>query len=859
MRKPDWVASGPFDRLCLELKTGDVVVWVGAGLSIPCDYPSWVEWLRKSAVLLREQERDDLLANLMERHVDAGNLLLAADLLFDHWQVADGSRWQLLEQSLPKSPKPCAAHRVLVELPVETFITTNYDSLIEDAFAAVHLKSLSTFSNSDDQIKSAERWGAESICHIHGRWKEWESIVFSTRHYNRIKESAVYQQFIRSTIGTRPLILLGYGGMDPDINGHLQWIAQNAGKRRPRFWIGNEPSAATRDLLVACDVEVIAYPAGQHQLLLELLSSLPTRNHVQIEPSTASAGTKDELIRFAVFLSGRRWGRAIDNGVDAALALSSVRSEEDYASSEALARRIQVAYRLAPSTASEIASRGIRVLSKFGRRFELEAEEVKRSAAEVSPAIRLMAKVVEVACGVSSFSSKIPALAQEALSTLLMADGLAMSFQLAGMSSARRSPPLDAIRSRAADLARDARAPNGFVDALISSIFIVLKSNDEEVRADLVRLARAAFLLNARFIGGDLIHKAKNRVLQPLYLDANVLLPMLVSGFPTGKSLSCLMRLARDAGVELRFLRGFANEIRSHRDQALAFWKNQLHSSQDELVAYLAATVPLGGNVYLRGFGGSDAVSFDDYLDENRLVFRSDDDVIQRLLGEGYKLVDCRGVRARRQGRIAQIQEALIAGKKYEGRFRAATVCEHEAVQLAQVEMDTLDGAPSLFLTHDRALYRVACQIQGGDLAALIQDPRVLGYLLANENRAVDASMAPLLFGIVEADPRSAVMSLATEKIVERIVSDLDEFETLAVPEAYQKLVDAVESESDRSAPEDAVAEKVAEGRIAIGRVDETIEAMLEVAERRRQQHMGTSSAVATKHSREPRERKRKR
>jgi hypothetical protein len=795
-----------------------------------------VDWLKKSAQLLRVQENDALLASLIERQVEAEKLLLAADVLLEQWQATDGQKWALLEQSLPKDATPSAAHRVLAGLPFAHVITTNYDKLVEDGYAAVHQKTLNAFSNSEDQIKAAERWSGECICHIHARWKEWESIVFSSRQYERIVASAAYQLFMRSTLGTKPVLFLGYGGTDPDINCHLQWVAQNVGKRRPRFWVGAEPSPSTRELLTLCDVEVIAYPAGEHRCLLDLLSALPARDHLKVVASTASVGSKDELIRFAVFLTGRRWGGAVDSSVDAALSLSTVRTSEDYASTETLAKRIQETYRIAPATSREIAIRGIRVLAEMDRQPEVIANEVKQAAGDVTSAVKLMATVVEMACGASTIRSKFPAMVQEVLATMLMTDGLALASQLAGTGAPKRSLPIEVLRGRAAEVAAVPGAPTGLVDALVSSVQVVLKSEEEDVRADLVRLARAAFLLNARFIGGDLISKARDRVLQPLYLDANVLLPIIVPEFPTSSALSSLVRLARAHGVELRFLSGFANEVRSHKEQALQTWKNDLNSDRRELEAYLAATAPLGGNVYLRGFASGESESLDDYLADSGLAFTSDDAVVERLVKDGYRWTETRKVEAHRRGRISQIKEAIIDGKKVEGRFRDARVCEHEAIQLAQVEMEVQEGRPSLFLTHDRALYRIACRIPGGDLAPLIQDPRVLGYLIANENRAVDASMAPLLFGIVEADARSMVMSLATEKIVERIVRERDEFETLEVAEAYQRLVAGVEEDASLPSRSDTVPEKVAAGRGVLRRVNEALEAMLEMADVRRKQ-----------------------
>ena len=96
--------------------------WVGAGLSIPAGYPSWgelAERIRKAS-LIRLPPSDDPLETVDAFVCENGR----------------GELDQLLAGVFVAKPS-LPYHRDLVRLPWGSFVTTNYDELLEDALRQV--------------------------------------------------------------------------------------------------------------------------------------------------------------------------------------------------------------------------------------------------------------------------------------------------------------------------------------------------------------------------------------------------------------------------------------------------------------------------------------------------------------------------------------------------------------------------------------------------------------------------------------------------------------------------------------------------------------------------------------------------
>jgi NAD-dependent SIR2 family protein deacetylase len=106
-----------------DLDSGNAAVFAGAGMSKGSGYVDWPELLRDIASEIGlDVEREQDLISLAQFHVNQlrGSAKLARRIVEEFSHQAESS----------------ATHEILAELPIRTYWTTNYDTLIEDAIKA---------------------------------------------------------------------------------------------------------------------------------------------------------------------------------------------------------------------------------------------------------------------------------------------------------------------------------------------------------------------------------------------------------------------------------------------------------------------------------------------------------------------------------------------------------------------------------------------------------------------------------------------------------------------------------------------------------------------------------------------------
>lgn len=109
------------------IQDSNAAIFAGAGLSSPAGYVDWKELLREVAVDLQlDIDLEVDLIALAQYHVNEFN--------------GRGKINQILIDEFTRSVKTTVNHRVLSQLPIDTYWTTNYDQLIESNLEAVSKK-----------------------------------------------------------------------------------------------------------------------------------------------------------------------------------------------------------------------------------------------------------------------------------------------------------------------------------------------------------------------------------------------------------------------------------------------------------------------------------------------------------------------------------------------------------------------------------------------------------------------------------------------------------------------------------------------------------------------------------------------
>jgi hypothetical protein len=226
-------AKHPSD-LVDSARSGDLVPFVGAGLSIPCGGLSWDEILK---VLIADLGRAVGYEDLMDevRNGLAGVPGLRTDLIHDIEstfskaidplmvaQVYENvfkrrSLINILLDSCRRIRGPSSTHDLLVSLGCQVYVTTNFDDLIEQAISRTGAVPRVVVKEEDVAYWNS---GMIQVIKMHGSLVnpfEPDSVVFSRSDFEgySIKHPSL-DMLIQFLMSTGTLLLLGYSARDPN-------------------------------------------------------------------------------------------------------------------------------------------------------------------------------------------------------------------------------------------------------------------------------------------------------------------------------------------------------------------------------------------------------------------------------------------------------------------------------------------------------------------------------------------------------------------------------------------------------------------------------------------------------------------
>jgi len=202
---------------------GQLVVLVGSGASKNSGLPDWKELLNK---LFNQAQQDPLDPSRREEWAkleawytdpDQKDLLRKASALArfkgDSWLAGAVARELRNATALPSE-----VHKALAELPGTAFITTNYDSLLEQALEARIGQASKVILLSD--IEGIRDFSTGQVLKLHGALDHPDTIVLKTGDYFRVSHRDPKAWRKRLEVCLQPpsqVLLVGYSYSDIDI------------------------------------------------------------------------------------------------------------------------------------------------------------------------------------------------------------------------------------------------------------------------------------------------------------------------------------------------------------------------------------------------------------------------------------------------------------------------------------------------------------------------------------------------------------------------------------------------------------------------------------------------------------------
>ena len=204
-----------------------VVLFAGAGMSMD-QLPSWSGLLKemlakalanKTAAVMRDEAA-------INADIAAGKYLPAAELLRQGMGERDFCDYLKTRIGMAKGDE---RHQIAARLPFAAILTTNFDSLLEDAFPPLPARPAVIRQNQPTELTRAANKGEFCVIHVHGDVTDSKSIVLAAADYAAVKKDRQIAHCIQTLSATRTFLFVGYGLGDEDL---LLFLEEVFGKAR---------------------------------------------------------------------------------------------------------------------------------------------------------------------------------------------------------------------------------------------------------------------------------------------------------------------------------------------------------------------------------------------------------------------------------------------------------------------------------------------------------------------------------------------------------------------------------------------------------------------------------------------------
>ncbi|RRA98616.1 SIR2 family protein [Larkinella rosea] len=203
---------------------GEAAIFAGAGLSVGVGYVDWRGLLRDIATDIGlEIDKETDLISLAQFHVNE-----------------KGGRGKLnrkIIEEFTEETEVSENHRILARLPIRTFWTTNYDSLIEDALEETSKRV--DVKHTVDQLPDTTYKRDAVVYKMHGDAKHPSKATITKDDYEKYhKNNEGFITTLSSDLVSKTFLFLGFSFTDPNLDYVLSRVRLVLGENaRPHYCI----------------------------------------------------------------------------------------------------------------------------------------------------------------------------------------------------------------------------------------------------------------------------------------------------------------------------------------------------------------------------------------------------------------------------------------------------------------------------------------------------------------------------------------------------------------------------------------------------------------------------------------------
>ena len=204
-----------------DLEEGAAAVFAGAGLSRSCGFVDWRDLLRD-------------IATELDLSVDKEHDLISVAQYHVNKKSSSNALSRKIIEEFSEQAEPSEAHKILARLPVNTYWTTNYDTLIEDSLK-------DNFRVADVKRKVADliytRPKRDAVVYkMHGDIDSPNDTVLYKSQYEQYHKT--HESFITALSGdlvSKTFLFIGFSFTDPNLDYVLSRLHVSENHRRTHY------------------------------------------------------------------------------------------------------------------------------------------------------------------------------------------------------------------------------------------------------------------------------------------------------------------------------------------------------------------------------------------------------------------------------------------------------------------------------------------------------------------------------------------------------------------------------------------------------------------------------------------------
>lgn len=187
-----------------SIKEGTAAVFAGAGLSRPSGFVDWKDLLRP-------------LAKDINLDVDKESDLLAIAQYYRNCRGTRGGINERIVNEFTRSVKPNENVQILTRLPITTYWTTNYDSLIEDGIRQANRNP--DVKSEPEQLSTVVHDRDAVVYKMHGDATNPAHAVLTKHDYEKYEQKRpLFRTALKGDLVSKTFLFIGFSFEDPNLD-----------------------------------------------------------------------------------------------------------------------------------------------------------------------------------------------------------------------------------------------------------------------------------------------------------------------------------------------------------------------------------------------------------------------------------------------------------------------------------------------------------------------------------------------------------------------------------------------------------------------------------------------------------------